>query len=253
MRKVIWRTAAATAAVGTIAAVIAFLPTGASAAAGDSTASAFGVKASILNGTVVVPATPVSKCPPGTGSTTNAVGATLGTLGTVGALTATTACNSLGVSSASGSAADVALAGVPGLAALTADLVTASCTADGTTLTGSTSLVNAKLGTTTLSASPAPNTILVNDVLGVTVTLNEQTTTNGALTVNAIHIHVVDPLLGTVTDVIIASATCGPNVPVAAVDAFSFQNLPLIVGGLGLVALIGFGLRTGTRRLRGLA
>ncbi|PZS32660.1 MAG: hypothetical protein DLM58_09425 [Pseudonocardiales bacterium] len=236
-------------------ATVALLPTSANAAPGDSQASAFGLSASVLGGLVTVPPTPARSCPPGTGGTTSTIGATLlGALGQVGVLTATNACNGLGVSSATGQAANVALTNVlPGLAAITADLVTATCSADGTTNTGSTSLVNAKLGTTVLDVSPAANTVLLNVPGVLTVTLNEQTTTAGALTVNAIHIHFVLPVVGTVTDVIIGSATCGPNVPVAAVDAFSYQNLPIILGGLGVVVLIGFGLRTGTRRLRGLA
>ncbi|MDT4981311.1 MAG: hypothetical protein QOG07_3190, partial [Pseudonocardiales bacterium] len=36
-------------------------------------------------------------------------------------------------------------------------------------------------------------------------------------------------------------------------DAFSFQNLPIILGGIAVLAMIGMAVRTGTRRLRGLA
>jgi uncharacterized repeat protein (TIGR01451 family) len=70
-----------------------------------------------------------------------------------------------------------------------------SC-ADGPALVGTTSIVNARLGGLlgvglSLSASPAPNTVLLS-VPGLRVILNEQIPTNAAgvsgLTVNAIHV-----------------------------------------------------------------
>ena len=37
--------------------------------------------------------------------------------------------------------------------------------------------------------------------------------------------------------------------PKAVGDAFSFHALPIVFGGLALIVLIGFGIRTGIRRL----
>lgn len=72
----------------------------------------------------------------------------------------------------------------------------------------------------------------------------------GTYSVTGLHIAVLGGALATVD---LAKVTVGPNVPNAVVDAFSFQNLPLILGGLALLVLIGFGLRAGARRVRGLA
>jgi hypothetical protein len=70
--------------------------------------------------------------------------------------------------------------------------------------------------------------------------------------VNAVHVelgHVVNGR-GTLGDVVLGSATCGPNAVTAPVDAFSFGNLPIVLGGLGLLAVAAFGIRTGVRRAR---
>ncbi|MDQ2749912.1 MAG: choice-of-anchor P family protein [Pseudonocardiales bacterium] len=256
-RKTIWRTVAAVAAAGTVAAGVVLLPTNASAAPGDSQATAFGLSAQALNGTINVGPLPTRSCPPGTGGTTSTVGVTpVGVLGQTGVLTATNACDAAGNSSATGSAANVALTPavlVPGFPAVTATLISASCTASGASASGSSTLANASIGgVPVVNATPAANTVLLN-AGGVRITLNEQiTSATGKFTVNALHIRIV--VAGVVlANVIVGQATCGPNVPVAAVDAFSFQNLPLILGGMAIIAMIGFGLRTGTRRLRGLA
>jgi hypothetical protein len=51
----------------------------------------------------------------------------------------------------------------------------------------------------------------------------------------------------------LAKVTVGPNVPTAVGDAFSFQNLPIILGGLAVLILLGYGVRVGFRRVRAIA
>jgi len=131
--------------------------------------------------------------------------------------------------------------------AITATLIQASCTATGSTVSGTSTFTGATLGTTAIAINPSANTKLINVPGVAVVTLNEQITNGGALTVNALHV-VVGPN-GSIADIIVGSATCGPNTPVAVGDAFSFQALPVVLGGLALIVLIGFGIRTGIRRL----
>ncbi|MDP9091562.1 MAG: choice-of-anchor P family protein [Actinomycetota bacterium] len=214
--------------------------------------SAYGVSASLLSGAVNVPPTPVSTFPPG--GTSHLVSVNLGAVGSVGVSDATTSGDSTaGTSSATAALTNVALLALPSVAAITADAVQATCsdTAPGAP-TGSTTLTNAKLGgNTVLDVSPAANTKLINLPPLAVVTLNEQFTNAGMLTVNAIHI-VLGPVVngqGSLGDIIIGHVTCGPNAPSAVGDAFSFQNLPVILGGLAVIVLVGFGIRTGIRRL----
>jgi hypothetical protein len=68
---------------------------------------------------------------------------------------------------------------------------------------------------------------------------------NGTYTVSGLHV----ALLGTLLVADLAKVTVGPNVPQAVGDAFSFQALPVVVGALALMVFIGFGIRTGIRRL----
>lgn len=70
---------------------------------------------------------------------------------------------------------------------------------------------------------------------------------NGTYSVTGLHVGLLGGQLLTAD---IAHVTVGPNVGNAAVDAFSFQDLPLILGGLAILALLGYGLRTGFRRIR---
>jgi hypothetical protein len=233
------------------AAAFALLPM-ATAAAATVNSSAFGIQATNVLGIVNVAALPTSTCPPEPGAHNSALGANLGALGTVGAVNANTDCDATaGTSSARGSAANVALlpnVALPGLAAITAAVVQADCSANGTTVTGSSTLTTATLGTAAIAVNPAPNDVLLNLPNIAVLTLNEQIVHNdGSLTVNALHL-VLGPN-GSLGDIIIGSATCGPNTPVAGVAAFSFQDLPLILGALALIVVIGFGIRTGIRRL----
>lgn len=248
------RTMRLSAAASSAAALLFLMAGPASAAAGDAKSSAFGLRANVLLGTVNVPATPTSTFPTGVDNST--VSGNLGALGTTGVLNATTDGDNSGNSSATGSAARVALLGgaIPSLPAITATLISASCTAHGAgDVSGTSTFTAAKLGANAIAVHPAANTKLINLPNLLVVTVNEQTRSqNGTvLTVNALHIRVGPN--GSLGDIVIGNAVCGPNVASAVGDAFSFQNLPLILGGLGLLVAAGMGLRTGTRRLRGIA
>jgi hypothetical protein len=215
-------------------------------------ASAFGIKANVLSGTVNVPATPTSTFPPG--GTNNLASVSLGAAGQVGAVNATTAGDSAtGTSSASGSVANVALLGLPN-AAITADAVDATCSDTAPAApTGQTTLTNLKLaGGNVVDLHPAANTKLLNLTGVAVITLNEQiTNADGSLTVNAVHIQ-LGPItngVGTLGDVILGSATCGPNAVTAPVSAFSFGSTPIVLVAVALLIAAGFGVRTGLRRL----
>jgi hypothetical protein len=236
------------------AAAIALVAGPAAAADPGANASAFGATANVLNGTVKIPQTPTSTFPPG--GTNSTLSLNLGTLGQVGALNATTTGDSAaGTSSASGSVAKVALLKTGVVPAISADAVDATCsdTAPNAPM-GQTTLTNAKLGTTNvLDLHPAANTKLINLPPLAVVWLNQQTTNpDGSLTVNAIHVQVGALVNGvaSVADVILGSATCGPNAVTAPVDAFLFASLPVVLAGLGAIVFVGFGVRTGVRRLR---
>lgn len=222
-------------------------------AAVGANSTAYGISVHNVVGVVSIPATPQSTFPPG--SNESSVPLDLGSLGKVGVLNADTSGDTTtGQSSAFASAADVALLEQkPSLPAISADAVSATCndTAPNTP-TGSTTLTNATLGgTTVLDVKPAANDVVLN-VSGVAkVILNQQSLSNGKLTVNAIHIILGSN--GSLGDIIIGHVTCGPNVPTAVGDAFSFQQLPFILAGLGVLVLVGFGVRAGARRVRGAA
>lgn len=248
------RAARGIAIAGAVGALALTVAPAAQALDPGANASAFGISANLLSGTINVTPTPTSTYPPG--GTNSVASVSLGTLGQVGAVNATTAGDSTaGTSSASGSVANVALLSVaPQVPGISADAVDATCsdTAPGAP-TGQTTLTNAKLSTNAvLDLHPAANTKLINLPGVAVVTLNEQITSNGALTVNAIHIQlgpVNSSNVGTLGDVILGSATCGPNAVTAPVDAFSFGSTPVIIVALALVIAAGFAVRTGMRRV----
>jgi hypothetical protein len=101
--------------------------------------------------------------------------------------------------------------------ALTAEVITATCTSNGDGSTGSTTLVGAQAGGNALAVNPPPNTTIPVGTIG-TVVLNEQIVTNTPgvetkITVNAIHITL--NVGGITGDVIISQARCraaGPDV-----------------------------------------
>lgn len=93
---------------------------------------------------------------------------------------------------------------------VTADVVASTCTADSDGATGSATLTGASVtGVGALAVSPAPNTTI--SLLGVTITLNEQTVTDtadgvNAITVNAIHVHLEGALAS--GDIYIGRSVC---------------------------------------------
>ncbi|GAA5198582.1 choice-of-anchor P family protein [Rugosimonospora acidiphila] len=134
-------------------------------------------------------------------------------------------------------ASEASIAGLNlGLATtLTADAITADCTATSSGITGTTTLVNAFLAGSQLAVNPSANTV-INVTPLITVTLNEQVNNpDGSLTVNAIHIHLTLPLSS--GDIYLSSASCGPWE--APVPMASGPGLKL---GLGMVGLYGVGL-----------
>ncbi|KIX79300.1 hypothetical protein SF23_01310 [Streptomyces sp. MBRL 10] len=73
---------------------------------------------------------------------------------------------------------------------------------------GVATLTRASVGTTALPASPAPNTVIRYPAVAPVfeLTVNEQSTARGALTVNALHARALDGS----ADLVIGSANCCP-------------------------------------------
>lgn len=242
------RTLRVLAATGTVGALMLISASSAAAVDPGANSSAFGLSATNVLGLVDIAPTPQSICPQG--STESALPVSLGALGNVGVLNASTTCDSAaGTSTATGGAADVALLGVAGARTITADVISAQCSATAPAdPTGSTTVANLFIAGVRINVpvgSTTPQTINIPGV--ATVIINEQTLSNGVLTVNALHITLLGGALG---DIIIGQASCGPNTAAPAIAAFSFQTLPLILGGLAILALLFYGLRTSLRRLR---
>ncbi|MET9227384.1 choice-of-anchor P family protein [Lentzea sp. NPDC003310] len=124
---------------------------------------------------------------------------------------------------------------------ISAELVEAECTATQKGLAGATKLAGVNLGKLgQVNADPAANTKLDVQLAGIKIAeviFNEQIKNNdGSLTVNAIHIKLLQGVLGSIGtgDVIISSATCGPAglpIPMA-----SGAGLWIGLGLLGVVA-----------------
>jgi hypothetical protein len=93
---------------------------------------------------------------------------------------------------------------------------------------------------------------LIRGVVSLTVNYQPAPEPNAAGTYSVTGLHVA-LLGGALATADLARVTLGPNVPQAVGDVFSFQNLPFVLGALALLVMIGMGLRTGTRRLRGIA
>lgn len=145
---------------------------------------------------------------------------------------------------------------VPNIFGLRADAIYAECTANTTGATGSATLVNANIFQL-LTGTPLPTNPTVNQTINIlnlaTITLNEQSTTAGTLTVRALHLALLPNLgLGSllpgllpgnqaVVDVIIGEAKCGPNARTTGVSLVGGPALPVAfataagVGGLFLV------------------
>ncbi|MCP2247138.1 choice-of-anchor P family protein [Lentzea aerocolonigenes] len=124
---------------------------------------------------------------------------------------------------------------------ISAELVEAECTATQKGLSGKSKLAGVNLGKLgQVNADPAPNTVLDVQLAGIKiaeVVFNEQyKNDDGSLTVNAIHIKLLQGKVGSIGtgDVIISSATCGPAglpIPMA-----SGAGLWIGLGLLGVVA-----------------
>ena len=124
---------------------------------------------------------------------------------------------------------------------ISAELVEAECTATQKGLAGKSKLAGVNLGKLgQVNADPAANTVLDVQLAGIKIAeviFNEQIKNNdGSLTVNAIHIKLLQGKLGSIGtgDVIISSATCGPAglpIPMA-----SGAGLWIGLGLLGVVA-----------------
>ena len=124
---------------------------------------------------------------------------------------------------------------------ISAELVEAECTATQKGLSGKSKLAGVNLGKLgQVNADPAANTKLDVQLAGVKIAeviFNEQfKNDDGSLTVNAIHIKLLQGVLGGIGtgDVILSSATCGPAglpIPMA-----SGAGLWIGLGLLGVVA-----------------
>ncbi len=207
---------------GILAAVVActvLLEAGAAmAAAGDG--SAYGVDVD-----VTLVGSPAVHIGPLAASNTN--GPTTNTLATVTApgilttgviTTSATRDTTTGAVTAKASTANVGLPllNIP-LGTVKAQAIEADCTATQQGVTGSSTFLNATLGSLgAVAATPAPNTTLAVNVATVhiaTIILNEQIhNPDGSLTVNALHVKLLGGVLGSLGsgDVIVSSVTCGP-------------------------------------------
>jgi hypothetical protein len=232
------------------AAAFALLPmAGAAAVTPSANASAYGAQVDLLNGTVHVGPLAQSTFP--TGSNETAVPINLPTIADVAGIFANTSGDSsAGTSSAT---AGTAALGVLGTVltgyAISADVISATCSATGSDFTGSATVANLKVGTNSIVNATFTTQQNALDIPGVASVIIGEHIANqdGSTTINALHIH----LLGGANagDIILGHVTCGPNVAPLAVSAFSFQDLPIVLGGIALIVLIGFGIRTGIRRL----
>ncbi|MDH6136658.1 hypothetical protein P3T37_006089 [Kitasatospora sp. MAA4] len=189
-------------------------------------ANAYVLQADVLGNLAAVPPTPLSTCPPGTGSTQTLLGLNAGPFATTSLLTAQTGCDvAAGTSNSSATVADVTANLAPILAGTSLHVtgVNSTCTApalpgqptgSGTIASGTVDLLG--LPAITLAASASPNTIVTIPNVG-TLVLNEQTRSGNTLSVNAVHLTV----LGTAANVIIGHADCEGAPPTPPVPMMS--------------------------------
>lgn len=134
-----------------------------------------------------------------------------------------------------------------GLATVNADAIFAECSATTTTRTGKATVVNARINLLglalpiSLNVSGAPNQGL--SVPGIaSVLLNEQVNNpDGSLTVNALHITLLGTTGNALAEVIIGSATCGPNAVTPPISLIGGPALPAAAAGalaVGAVAIL---------------
>jgi hypothetical protein len=107
---------------------------------------------------------------------------------------------------------------------------------------------------------------LIKDVVSLTTNYQPDGTAGGSMSafgvlaapkaagkdpsVSGLHVSLLNNSLA-VAD--LAKVTVGPNAPTGDVDAFSYQNLPLIFGGIAALIALGYGIRFGVRRVRAVA
>ena len=97
---------------------------------------------------------------------------------------------------------------------ISADAVqsTSSCTCGGAVCSGSSTITNLVVAGTPITVTGAPNqfvTVTVPGVADINITINEQITSPGSITVNALHIQVNALVSLVTTDVIVAQAHSG--------------------------------------------
>lgn len=120
------------------------------------------------------------------------------------------ATGATGFSESSATVADVRV----GTGVVTADAVSSQCRADSTGSTGSTELVNARVGGVTVNGAVAPNTTI--NLSPVAIVLNEQivnnSSSNTSIIVNAIRVVLfpTNPLLR--QDVIVGQSRCSARI-----------------------------------------
>jgi hypothetical protein len=102
---------------------------------------------------------------------------------------------------------------------------------------------NSNLLTTVINALSGANNPLLSGVVDalsnsikplLTLESNYQTTTNGVITVSAIHLQVGDP----VAAADISTVTAGPNAQAAQTPVFPVRGLPFAFGGAGIAAAL---------------
>jgi hypothetical protein len=91
---------------------------------------------------------------------------------------------------------------------------------------------------------------LIRGVVSLTTNFQPGMLPNGSTSVSGLHIAL---LRGNLARADLAKVTVGPNAPSAPTDAFSFQTLPVIFGGLAALVALAYGVRFGVRRVRALA
>ncbi|WP_055492343.1 choice-of-anchor P family protein [Streptomyces sp. TP-A0356] len=194
-------------------------------------AHAYVVSSAAIGSIVAVGPVPVSDYPPG-GTTTQA-GINAGPFLTSSTLTAITAGDpAAGTSSASATVQTIdANFGSIGAMSLVGVRSTCNATPNGATGSGVISSGQATVpaqSPVALQANAAPNTVVNVPNLG-TVTLNEQTTDpNGILTVNAVHLKLLQQFNS--ADVIVGHVQCGGAAPAPTVTKTTAQEDSFVLG-----------------------
>jgi hypothetical protein len=105
---------------------------------------------------------------------------------------------------------------LPGVADLSADVISSVCNADPAGASGGSGVVDGEAAGTPLAASADPNTQVAVPGVGVVI-LNEQTTEGEQLTVRAVHV-LVDTPGGITSDLALATVVCSAGTGVGGGD-----------------------------------